>query len=74
MLVHHSRNSQQKQWDETLVLVLHGMGRLLRNFLPLLMKLPRIEEGWDQTLRVVEDTLVNGTLLNVVAPAPFFEN
>lgn len=30
MLVHHSRNSEQKKWDETLVLALSGMGRLLR--------------------------------------------
>ena len=30
MLMHHSRNSEQKQWDETLVLALSGMGRLLR--------------------------------------------
>ena len=30
MLVHHSRNSEQKQWDETLVLAMSGMGRLLR--------------------------------------------
>lgn len=30
MLVHHSRNSEQKQWDETLVLALSGIGRLLR--------------------------------------------
>lgn len=36
MLVHHSRNSEQKQWDETLVLAISGMGRLLRQHLPLL--------------------------------------
>ena len=33
MLVHHSRNTAQKQWDETLVLSLNGMGRLLRTHL-----------------------------------------
>jgi len=37
MLMHHSRNSKQKQWDETLVLALSGMGRLLRAHLPLLV-------------------------------------
>lgn len=37
MLMHHSRNSEQKQWDETLVLALSGMGRLLRAHLPLLV-------------------------------------
>ena len=40
MLVHHSRNSAQKQWDETLVLALGGMGRLLRAHLPLLARMP----------------------------------
>jgi C-terminal region of Mon2 protein len=34
MLVHHSRNSAQKQWDETLVLALSGMARLLRAHMP----------------------------------------
>lgn len=37
MLVHHSRNSQQKQWEETLVLALAGMSRLLRTHLPLIV-------------------------------------
>ena len=37
MLVHHSRNSVQKQWEETLVLALSGMGRILRAHLPVLV-------------------------------------
>ena len=37
MLMHHSRNSEQKQWDETLVLCLNGMGRLLKAHLPLVV-------------------------------------
>jgi hypothetical protein len=40
MLVHHSRNSVQKQWDETLVLALGGMARILRAHLPLLVPMP----------------------------------
>lgn len=59
MLVHHSRNSEQKQWDETLVLVIQGIGRLLRTFLPVLAQLPRISEGWEEVLRIAEDTLVS---------------
>ncbi len=58
MLVHHSRNSEQKQWDETLVLVLNGMGRLLRVFLPTLTELPRIAEAWDEIMNVVGTTMV----------------
>jgi hypothetical protein len=37
MLVHHSRNSVQKQWEETLVLALGGMARILRAHLPTLV-------------------------------------
>ena len=45
MLVHHSRNTAQKQWDETLVLVLGGMSRLLRPFLPFLQTLDDFQKG-----------------------------
>jgi hypothetical protein len=34
VVVHHSRNSEQKQWDETVVIALGGMARLLRAHLP----------------------------------------
>ena len=44
MLVHHSRNSEQKQWDETLVLALNGMVRLLKSHLPLLLTFPAFAE------------------------------
>lgn len=40
MLVHHSRNSAQKQWEETLVLALGGMARILRAHLPTLVPMP----------------------------------
>ena len=36
LLVHHSRDSAAKQWDETLVLGLNGVVRCLRSLLPLL--------------------------------------
>jgi hypothetical protein len=36
LLVHHSRDSAAKQWDETLVLGLNGVVRCLRCLLPLL--------------------------------------
>lgn len=48
MLMHHSRNSEQKQWDETLVLALSGMGRLFRAHLPLLVPMqafPQVRLG-----------------------------
>ena len=45
MLVHHSRNSAQKQWDATLVLALGGMGRLLRAHLPLVSRMPALPQA-----------------------------
>ena len=45
MVMHHSRNSQQKAWDETLVLALAGMGRLLRGHLPVLVTMPAFPQA-----------------------------
>lgn len=50
MLMHHSRNSEQKQWDETLVLALSGMGRLLRAHLPLLVPMQAFPQVWPQSM------------------------
>ena len=60
MLVHHSRNSAQKQWDETLVLALQGMGRLLRAHLPLVAALDGFPAGWQELMLVVESSLAGG--------------
>lgn len=42
MMVHHSRNSEQKQWDETVVIALGGMARLLRAHLPAIVGMDRV--------------------------------
>ncbi|KAK9811035.1 hypothetical protein WJX73_008056 [Symbiochloris irregularis] len=57
MLVHHSRNSEQKQWDETLVLAISGMGRLLRQHLPLLRGMEAFPQGWEELMMVVESAI-----------------
>lgn len=49
VMVHHSRNSEQKQWDETVVIALGGMARLLRAHLPAIVGMDRVaggELGW----------------------------
>eukprot|EP00966_Prymnesium_polylepis_P216030 5001139-Prymnesium_polylepis.1 len=43
MLLHHSRDTASKQWDETWVLTLSQTGRLFRTFLPLLLEQPAFE-------------------------------
>ncbi|KAK9868608.1 hypothetical protein WJX84_001848 [Apatococcus fuscideae] len=60
MLVHHSRNSEQKQWDETLVLALAGMARLLKSHLPLLLTFPAFAEGWEDLMKIVESSMASG--------------
>ncbi len=44
-MVHHSRNSEQKQWDETVVIALGGMGRLLKAHLPAVVQLEAFPAG-----------------------------
>ncbi|WZY79255.1 hypothetical protein YC2023_025639 [Brassica napus] len=61
MLVHHSRNTAQKQWDETFVLVLGGIARLFRSYFPLLESLPNFWSGWESLLAFVKNSIFNGS-------------
>eukprot|EP00004_Rigifila_ramosa_P015497 TRINITY_DN3599_c0_g1_i2.p1 TRINITY_DN3599_c0_g1~~TRINITY_DN3599_c0_g1_i2.p1 ORF type:complete len:992 (-),score=194.39 TRINITY_DN3599_c0_g1_i2:15-2990(-) len=57
MLMHHSRNTAQKQWDETLVVALSGVSRTLANFFPVLRAAFGAEEFrgvWTELLQHVE--------------------
>ena len=60
MMVHHSRNTEQKQWDETVVIALGGMGRLLRAHLPAIVGLERSSTGWEEMMLVVESSMAGG--------------
>ncbi|KAG2443720.1 hypothetical protein HXX76_002066 [Chlamydomonas incerta] len=60
MLVHHSRNSEQKQWDETLVLALAGAGKVLRSYLPLLSGLDVWGRAWEELMQILGDVLASG--------------
>ncbi|KAJ8556427.1 hypothetical protein K7X08_029818 [Anisodus acutangulus] len=61
MLIHHSRNTAQKQWDETLVLVLGGIARILRSFFPFLRSLDNFQSGWETLLLFVRNSIFNGS-------------
>ncbi|XVF57298.1 hypothetical protein PTKIN_Ptkin06aG0194000 [Pterospermum kingtungense] len=61
MLIHHSRNTAQKQWDETLVLVLSGIARLLRSFFPFIRTLNNFWSGWESLLLFIKDSIFNGS-------------
>ncbi|KAF4374415.1 hypothetical protein G4B88_026302 [Cannabis sativa] len=59
MLIHHSRNTAQKQWDETLVLILGGIARILRSFFPLLRSLKSFCSGWECLVQFVNNSILN---------------
>ncbi|KAL6005243.1 hypothetical protein ACLOJK_005805 [Asimina triloba] len=61
MLIHHSRNTAQKQWDETLVLVFGGIARLLRSFFPFLRGLSNFWAGWESLLLFLKNSISNGS-------------
>ncbi|KOM55061.1 hypothetical protein LR48_Vigan10g095300 [Vigna angularis] len=61
MLIHHSRNTAQKQWDETLVLVFGGIARILRMFFPFFTSLSNFWSGWESLLQYVENSILNGS-------------
>ncbi|XP_024978290.1 protein MON2 homolog isoform X2 [Cynara cardunculus var. scolymus] len=61
MLIHHSRNTAQKQWDETLVLVFSGIARILRTFFPLLRSITNFWSGWESLLCFVKNSIANGS-------------
>ncbi|KAE8729705.1 Cysteine synthase D1 isoform 1 [Hibiscus syriacus] len=61
MLIHHSRNTAQKQWDETLVLVFSGIARLLRSFFPFLRNINNFWSGWESLLLIIKDSIFNGS-------------
>eukprot|EP00899_Mesostigma_viride_P020318 jgi/Mesvir1/28288/Mv04811-RA.1 len=61
MLVHHSRNSAQKQWDETLVTTLKGMAKVLRSYFPVLCTMEGFQEGWALLLDVVRSSVLEGS-------------
>ncbi|XP_008450757.2 uncharacterized protein LOC103492245 isoform X2 [Cucumis melo] len=61
MLIHHSRNTAQKQWDETLVLVLSGIARILRSFFPFLRSLTNFWSGWESLILFVKNSILNGS-------------
>ncbi|KAI5060182.1 hypothetical protein GOP47_0024602 [Adiantum capillus-veneris] len=61
MLVHHSRNTAQKQWDETLVFVLNGVRRLLKHLFVLLQSLKNFRQGWDCLFDFIKKSILNSS-------------
>jgi len=60
LVMHHSRNTEQKQWDETVVVAVGGMARLLRAHLPAIAGMEGMSAGWEELMMVVEGSLAGG--------------
>ena len=58
MLLHHSRDTASKQWDETWVLALTAFARLFRSFLPLLQPRPAFDAAWGRLLAFLRESLL----------------
>ena len=55
IMLHHSRNTASKQWEETLALCLGGLGRVLRVQLATAAKAPEFEARWSDVLSLLRD-------------------
>eukprot|EP00736_Rhodelphis_marinus_P006999 Rmarinus@m.18023 len=62
MLLHHSRDTSQKQWDETRVLALTGLARTVRAFYGRLRLLPNFMTTWDALLSITEMGVAKGSV------------
>ena len=60
-MLHHSRDTADKQWDETKVLVLTGLSNIFRDFLTKLYVLPKFERAWSLLLAHLEDSCLRSS-------------
>lgn len=67
MLVHHSRNTEQKQWDETLVMAINGLVKVLQRHLPVCVDQPGFEAGWTELMDVLGRVLELGRRTATIA-------
>jgi hypothetical protein len=52
MLMHHSRNTEQKRWEESLMLALGGATKVLRAHLPAVVAMDGFEAAWEGLIKV----------------------
>eukprot|EP01097_Dermamoeba_algensis_P006899 TRINITY_DN4308_c0_g1_i1.p1 TRINITY_DN4308_c0_g1~~TRINITY_DN4308_c0_g1_i1.p1 ORF type:complete len:547 (+),score=115.72 TRINITY_DN4308_c0_g1_i1:1322-2962(+) len=54
MMVHHSRNSIAKQWDETQVVALSGVSRIFKVHFLYLVNLPQFAKNWMKLMELYQ--------------------
>lgn len=67
VIMHHSRDTASKQWSETRVLTMQGIGRLLRAFIKLLKNEPWFQKIWTSILDFARDATLLGSIGTEVA-------
>lgn len=55
ILMHHSRDTDQKQWQETLVITLAGLSRIFNLKRSVLATLPNFVKAWEKLFAYLED-------------------
>ncbi|KAJ3225645.1 hypothetical protein HK099_006478 [Clydaea vesicula] len=61
LMVHHSRNTASKQWDETKVLTLSGVTKCYIDFFPVLINLIDFDKAWKLFLDYIKECFLNGS-------------
>ncbi|KAI0233332.1 Endocytosis and vacuole integrity protein [Massospora cicadina] len=68
MMLHHSRNTAKKQWDETRVLMLGGISSVFRDFMLELSPMPDFDQAWRLVLTYIsEAALVDSPEVSLAA-------
>ncbi|KAF7724885.1 hypothetical protein EC973_000598 [Apophysomyces ossiformis] len=73
-MLHHSRDTADKQWDETKDLVLTGISGIFRDFLSHLHKLANFKQAWSLLLAHLEDSCLRSSQEVSLASIKSFKN
>ena len=60
VVVHHSRNTVPKQWNETRVLAIQGITRVMRSFFERLRDQQWFRRAWGRMLEMLRDAILHG--------------
>jgi len=62
ILMHHSRDTEEKQWQETSVLTLAGIARLFKTKRTLLLKTSNFEQAWGKVLEFIQSSATSSSV------------
>ncbi|CAM9286473.1 unnamed protein product [Chrysoparadoxa australica] len=67
MVMHHSRDTDRKQWNETLLLAMQGLSRFMRSYVSVLGEKEWFRPVWLQGLEVFVESVMMGSASQEVA-------